>query len=201
MWKLTTLPIPIRREKKQKEALLRSFDPDLAQKLDHIDNLYALAKNEIVQIDEALYYGERAVSALQQAQSSINTAETAGIFDLLGGGMVSAHIKRSNLDGAEMRTRRAQAELSQFKIELSDLGQNWNQSVEIYSDIFTKDLFWNNVITDTLSQSHIMNAARSNLQSISAIQSKLDEIKNQKTSLEQTCTQLQQKRSELLENL
>ena len=63
---------------------------------------------------EAIEAGERALRSLRQAKSDLNSARGWGIYDLLGGGMISTLIKHSRMNHAEDNINQAKWELQKF---------------------------------------------------------------------------------------
>ena len=52
------------------------------------------------EIQEAIVAGQRALTALNDVEGSLKTAQGMGIWDILGGGFISGMLKHSNLDKA-----------------------------------------------------------------------------------------------------
>ena len=49
------------------------------------------------EIDEAIASGEHALISLREAQNKLNSARNWGIFDMLGGGLITDLIKHSKM--------------------------------------------------------------------------------------------------------
>lgn len=85
---------------------------------------------QIQEIQEAISAGQRAQSTAQQILNSLKSAEDWGIWDLIGGGVISHVAKHSHLDTAQGQVEQLQIELRRFKTELAD--------VTIYADMNVK---------------------------------------------------------------
>lgn len=70
-----------------------------------------IREDYIREIDEAVVAGNRAMQALDEADSCIRSARNWGIFDILGGGMLSSFIKHERLGKAQDLVQKAGNEL------------------------------------------------------------------------------------------
>ena len=78
-------------------------------------------KETVVEINEAIIAGKRALSALKEARQSLKCASDWGIADLVGGGFFINMIKHSKLDGASQKLGSAIQHIQVLQQELSDL--------------------------------------------------------------------------------
>ncbi|MBQ8087978.1 MAG: hypothetical protein IJ074_07245 [Clostridia bacterium] len=111
------------------------------------------------EIMEAVEAGVRALNSLREAQSKLDSARNWGIFDMLGGGMISSAIKHSKLDDARRCMEKAQWELQSFGRELQDVAL---PSVEIDGFLTFADFFLDGFLADFMVQRHI-NETRSQI--------------------------------------
>ncbi len=119
-----------------------------------------IREDYIREIDEAVVAGNRAMQALDEADSCIRSARNWGIFDILGGGMLSSFIKHERLGKAQDLVQKAGNELQRFNRELSDI--QLQNNVQIKCDGLTQaiDIFFDNVLVDVLVQSKIADLQR-----------------------------------------
>lgn len=112
------------------------------------------------EVREAIQAGERALSALQDAEKYLSSASGWGLVDMFGGGFISSMIKHSKMNDAQRSVERAQCELQRFSNELRDV-QNYGR-VQINFDGFTKfiDVFCDNFLVDVFVQSKIKETQR-----------------------------------------
>ena len=73
------------------------------------------------EIDEAIASGEAALFSLKEAQNKLNSARNWGIFDMLGGGLISDIIKHSKMNDASAYLEEAKRDLLVFQRELQDV--------------------------------------------------------------------------------
>ena len=84
------------------------------------DNQYRIEINEaIAAADDALFY-------LQKANDSMKSAKNWGLFDMLGGGLISTFVKHDKMDTAQMDVDNAKIALQKLSRELDDLDEVLN---------------------------------------------------------------------------
>ena len=73
------------------------------------------------EIREAISAGERALSSLRAAQSSLNSASGWGILDMFGGNFITGLIKHSKVSDASRYVDAAKRDMTYFQNELRDI--------------------------------------------------------------------------------
>ena len=108
------------------------------------------------EIQEAIVAGQRALTALNDVEGSLKTAQGMGIWDILGGGFISGMLKHSNLDKANAKMEIAKRELENFSKEVRDV------NLPITFDGFTKffDYFCDGILVDALVQVRMSESAK-----------------------------------------
>lgn len=119
------------------------------------------------EIEEAQAAGITALEALQSIAGSLNSAAGWGIFDMVGGGIISTMIKHSHIDEAKRQVARAESELRRFQTELLDI--RITGPAQIHIDGFSKfaDFFFDGFFMDFFMQAKI-NKARENVDNVIA---------------------------------
>lgn len=119
------------------------------------------------EIEEAQAAGITALEALQSIAASLNSAAGWGIFDMVGGGIISTMIKHSHIDKAKRQVARAESELRRFQTELLDIRITGPAQIQI--DGFSKfaDFFFDGFFMDFFMQAKI-NKARENVDNVIA---------------------------------
>lgn len=107
---------------------------------------------------EAIEAGERALRSLRQAKSDLNSARGWGIYDLLGGGMISTLIKHSRMNNAEKNISVAKWELQRFARELDDVEDVTGVDFGIGDLATFADFFFDGMLADFYVQTKINNA-------------------------------------------
>ena len=109
---------------------------------------------------EAIDAGNRALNSLKSAKACLDSARNWGIFDMLGGGLLSGLMKRSRINDAQNLMNRARQDLQSFRRELGDVQMSGEMNVEINDFIGFADLLWDNFLVDWMMQDRINNARR-----------------------------------------
>ncbi len=107
---------------------------------------------------EAIEAGERALRSLRQAKSDLNSARGWGIYDILGGGMISTLIKHSRMNHAEDNINQAKWELQKFAKELDDVEDVTGVDFGIGDLATFADFFFDGMLADFYVQTKINNA-------------------------------------------
>ena len=109
------------------------------------------------EVNEAIDAGERALQGLNYAIGSLKKAKGWGTVDMIGGGLLSTAIKRSNMNEAQELIHDVQVWLRRFKRELSDIRIQEFSNMDLHMDSFTSfaDYFFDNLIIDWVVQSKI----------------------------------------------
>ena len=101
----------------------------------------------IYETDQAIQAGQAAHAQAQQALSTLRSAKGWGVYDLLGGGLLSGLIKHSRMDKAEQEIAQLRRALDRFNRELRDV------RVRCVTDIV-----WDNLFSDWTALSQISEA-------------------------------------------
>ncbi|WP_438347682.1 hypothetical protein ACP8HI_18680 [Paenibacillus sp. FA6] len=107
------------------------------------------------ELKEAIQAGNLVVNSLESAMDALKTAGNWGTYDLLGGGMISTHLKHSNIDKAMGYVHDAQSELGAFARELKDVQMSLSVEIEIGDFLKFSDYFFDGFISDWMVQGRI----------------------------------------------
>ena len=110
------------------------------------------------EVREAVQAGEEALAGIQKAREQLGSAKNWGIFDMLGGGMISSMVKHSRMDDASEDMEEAKRKLAAFGRELKDISISADLSVEMGSFLRFVDTFMDNLFVDFMVQSRIDDA-------------------------------------------
>ena len=169
----------ILKEDSQESRLLRDYQ-------DRIDKL----KLEQKELNEAIDAGTVSISSLSVMKDYLEKAKSWGVWDMMGGGLISNMAKHSAIDDANRSGQAATKSLKKFKKELLDVETFTDMELNISS--FTKfaDFFFDGFFVDWFVQSKI-NDSLSNISStevtvnsiISDLSRKLKQVENEETGL------------------
>ena len=110
------------------------------------------------EVREAVQAGEEALAGIQKAREKMGSAKNWGIFDMLGGGMISSMVKHSRMDDASEDMEEAKRKLAAFERELKDISISADLPVEMGSFLRFVDTFMDNLFVDFMVQSRIDDA-------------------------------------------
>ena len=110
------------------------------------------------EVREAVQAGEEALAGIQKAREKLGSAKNWGIFDMLGGGMISSMVKHSRMDDASEDMEEAKRKLAAFGRELKDMSISADLPVEMGSFLRFVDTFMDNLFVDFMVQSRIDDA-------------------------------------------
>ncbi len=143
----------------------RIFQAKEKQILDSNPELMELAERQAVltvevrELDEAVQAGHSVQDDLVRAEEGLQSARNWGTYDMLGGGMLSTHIKHNHIDEAMDHIYAAQTNLRRFEKELQDVGGSLNTAgLEVDGLLKFSDYFFDGLIADWMVQGRINEA-------------------------------------------
>lgn len=179
------------------QVLLHS-NPEYAEKLCDLERQLGEITNQLGEVDEAIAVGNACIIEIKSIEDSLSSAEGWGAWDLMGGGMISAMAKHSDLDNAQTSAEHLQVLLSSFRTELADVKiyQNMGQ-VNIDGFLRFADYFFDGLIADWSVLSRIHDSQKSVSQVANQVSMALEQLENihkrnevNKASLENEIAQL-----------
>ena len=129
------------------------------------------------EIDEAIASGEAALFSLKEAQNKLNSARNWGIFDMLGGGLISDIIKHSKMNDASAYLEEAKRDLLVFQRELQDVQGAVDLKVDVSEFLTFADFFFDGFIMDYVVQTKIAEARRQIEQAIPLVEGLVNDLK------------------------
>lgn len=112
------------------------------------------------ELNEAILAGERTLQSLNIADEALGSAKHWGVFDMIGGGILSTYFKHSRLDRAKSCIADAKQALKVFQNELADVSQVMELSIPIGDFLTFADFFFDGFFVDWVVQSRIDVARR-----------------------------------------
>ena len=107
---------------------------------------------------EAIRAGMRAKNSLTNALNALNSARGWGIYDILGGGVISTFIKHSKMDDASDYLKEAQRDLQVFNKELNDIRGLDGINLSTKDVWGVSDWLFDSFLTDWIVQGRINEA-------------------------------------------
>lgn len=136
--------------------------------------------NELMkrEMQEAIEAGEKALQSLGAAKEKLDSARNWGIFDMLGGGLISDMVKHSKMNAAASLMEKAKYDLQIFQRELKDVQVSMDLRMEISSFLSFADFFFDGIFADYLVQNKITDAREQVNDAIQYINRILDDLKS-----------------------
>ena len=110
------------------------------------------------EINEAVAAADAALVCLRQADDDLGSANSWGLFDLLGGGFIATAVKHGKIDDANEDLEQACRALRVFAKELGDVDGFLDVSVDDDGVLHFADYFFDGLVADWLVQSKIGEA-------------------------------------------
>ena len=158
-------------------------------------------KLDIKEIKEAIEAGEKTNRSLQTMKEHLNTAKGWGMWDMVGGGLISNIAKHSAIEKANQIAHSTQSNLKLFQKELSDVNNFTEISVDISGFATFADFFFDGFFVDWFVQSKINNSI-SNVENtyekigeiINTLKIELDKLQTILTNVEMEAKDILEKR-------
>ncbi len=112
----------------------------------------------LTEINEAIDAGQDAQMRLRRIQETLRSAKGWGIYDLLGGGLISGMMKRIRMEKAQQQIEELRGSLERFNSELKDVQVQCSASAELSEWLNITDLVFDDPLSDWLSLSKIKDA-------------------------------------------
>ncbi|MDN4600904.1 hypothetical protein P5G61_06695 [Paenibacillus sp. F6_3S_P_1C] len=168
----------------QKENDLLEKDAELQQMAEDREHL----SGEIQELNEADREGQYLLLALERAEKALSSAGNWGVYDMMGGGVISTHIKRSRMDDAQDAIMDAGRRLRRFQKELEDVRMAVNTELHLGGLLSFADYFFDNLFVDWMVQDKIRKAETQVKDGLRAVRSTLlllkSEIREHREKLE-----------------
>jgi chromosome segregation ATPase len=183
----------------EKEDLLRQSSQPAARDLLVLSEQIADLNSELKEISEATAAGIQAIAGLEQVIGSLESAGNWGVWDMLGGGLISTAIKHSRIDDARSGVHDVQENISRFKRELADVQKNLDLQIDIGELASFADFFFDGLIVDWIVQSRIEDSLARSKQARDAIAGALRELEDAQKATQDKVSDVQAQRARLIE--
>lgn len=105
---------------------------------------------------------ENTYTMLDEAEGYLQKAKTAGIFDILGGELITSIYKHNKIDKAKELFHAIRSNLSSISYKVSQLEENHlfhapdpTESLDLSTGLSTMDIVFDNIISDFMVQEKI----------------------------------------------
>lgn len=126
------------------------------------------------EIEEAINTANEAMDHLSKADEILGHAQNWGIVDLLGGGLITTLIKRSNMSNAQQEIEQAKELMNLLAGYLRDFAAMPNVHLPMNDFLGFADYFFDGLIADWVAQSRINDARQQVKDAMEEIQGIID---------------------------
>lgn len=182
----------------EKEEILRSQGGVQSQRLGQLAQEQERTAGELREVQEAIQAGLAVQRALGEMISDLSGAENWGVWDMVGGGIMSTFAKHGCLDDAQDAAYEARRALSRFRTELADVSSDQVPDVELGDFAAFADYFFDGLFVDLFVQSRIREA-RDQVEAVTQrVERLIALLRDERESLEEKQGQLDWERERLL---
>lgn len=190
----------LREALKAKEEFLIAQGDDTAKTLLEIQEKLGRLNAQRKELVEALTAGKRALESLGKVEKALESAETWGIVDIIGGGLLATAMKYSRVDEAQKYLAEAEADLHRFQRELADLRDIAGSPFSPIVGGFERfaDYLFDGLIIDWVVQSQIRTASSRAKEEISRVHAIVDCLNTSLAAVERELSELKRRRETVL---
>ncbi|WP_078576677.1 AAA family ATPase [Salipaludibacillus agaradhaerens] len=184
----------------RKENLIHDEGSIWSEELFKITEKEADLSSMLVEYEEALAAGDKALKTLKEAAVSFDKAKNWSTVDMIGGGFITTAIKHNHVDGAKEKIHDAEVQLRHFKEELLDIQNQLNIELTIGDMLTFADYFFDGLIVDWLVHDKISQAADQIEKTISFVAATLTSLREDNKRHAKKLQELSIKRIEIIEH-
>lgn len=130
------------------------------------------------ELDETLEATDYALDCLRKAESDLDSASSWGMFDILGGGLISTLIKHNDMDDAQAHMEEAKGALEKLSQELKDVDYQINLDFTVSDFLSFADYFFDGLLADLFVQDRIDEAEQQVKEAITKVESIRDHLRH-----------------------
>lgn len=147
---------------KKKYDILFQNDSQNASKIIDLEDKIEAYKANLKEIEEAITAGNRVLHSLDKVYKSLSSADSWGMWDMLGGGgLITDMIKHGHIDDAKDMASEVQILLNRFRTELTDVKVSSSITIEVDGFVKFADFFFDGLISDWVVLSRIRDSKES----------------------------------------
>lgn len=154
-WKLADVEAKMAEVMAEKEKRILGHHPKLTAELRELTDQESKEGAAEKELREAVHAGKIALRELERAEGLLRSARNWGVYDMLGGGIISTAIKHSRIDEARSALRSAEAALKRFRTELKDVARDIPADVKPDLFLTVGDYLFDGLIFDWIVQGKI----------------------------------------------
>lgn len=186
---------------REKENFIKSNLPEDNKRIIELSEDISINKSEAKELREAINEGDNLFNAIGNLMESLNDARNWGTVDMLGGGLLSTHLKHQHIDEARDYMSEVKKYLGRFQRELKDVYSEEGLDINIGSFATFADYFFDSFFVDWYIQSSIKEALSNTSTLKDRIEDIIKDLKNALRRSENSLENLKKERIGYIENL
>jgi hypothetical protein len=185
----------------EKEDRIRQSGGPAAEELLDLTDELGHCRAQLAELQQAIDAGNTAAHHLQGVITALQSAGNWGVWDALGGGLISTAVKHSRIDDAREAAHRAEHWLGRFRRELSDVALRVDDGWDVEMSGFTRfaDYFFDGLIADLFVQSKVRRSQESAARALRQVRETVEMLREAMPELKERAAGLQQERQRLVE--
>lgn len=183
--------------RQEKTQAVKAAGGSTAEEILTLEERSAYLESQVRELEEACSAGQAALATADQIADSLQSAESWGTWDLVGGGLFADLAKHDQLDKAQASVESLQSQLRHFKTELADVTITADFQVSIDGFLRMADYFFDGLFTDWAvldqihqSQAQIQDTRNQICGVLGHLQTLMDQATAERDSLQQEITRL-----------
>ncbi|MGC9336083.1 MAG: hypothetical protein ACP5JJ_18215 [Anaerolineae bacterium] len=183
----------------QKEQAILETGDERAQRLLALSEGWAGARSDIRELQEALQAGQQVLEGLREVRSRLRSAESWGVWDLIGGGLIATSVKHARMDEARRLIHQVQQELERFGRELADVDVTGVAGLEPDAFVTFADYVFDGLIIDWLMQARIQRSLEAVRETQDRVSGVVEGLRRALPEAQATAQQIERQRREAIE--
>ena len=185
----------------EKKSLIEREHPGVWSDYLNFEDKKQSGINQLKELEEAQKAGEHCLYMVSDVKKSLKSAANWGTYDMLGGGMLATMAKHGHMEEAQNRIHQLSSSLRVFNKELSDVGKNITNEIQLDGFMSFADYFFDGLFVDWAVQSQIEKAQNQIYQLERKIENLLSQLKNSYRNEQNRIDEINQQQNNLIVNL
>lgn len=144
---------------REKERTVVSGDDSRSRRIYELHSELAIFESRRIEIEEAIDAGKTALIRAGMVLEQVESAEDWGLFDIIGGGLITTLVKHSKIDEAQKCMEELQVSLRRFRTELADVERIDSDIHVDFSDMLRfGDWFFDGLVFDIMVQNRLKDS-------------------------------------------
>lgn len=139
---------------------IQTTNPQQAKQIQQFLTEYEELQKLSKEITEAIQAGLELTNSLEEVISELSSAKGWGIYDMVGGGLISTAIKHQHMDKAQRNYETVKIKITSFEKELKDVNDLSIEYNILGTALLTFDYIFDSLFVDWLVQSKISKNKR-----------------------------------------